>query len=153
MTKIRQCFAVAAVSISISMIYCCSKVNRTPQCYIFPSGFVGWASVAYGVESADLTKSNQECIVFDFSRTAHVKTSLSAPVGWAADRFLEAVGGSQIRLKTSDEATRRAIREQYFETLEGKTTEWIFIGTQAEFESTADPNVALKSIRGKEIKK
>ncbi|MEJ1935359.1 hypothetical protein WDZ92_34620, partial [Nostoc sp. NIES-2111] len=78
---------------------------------------MGWASSSYGVDSPELPKFKQECIVFDFSAGANTKTSFSARVGWASDRFKEVDdGGSYTRLPSAAEASFRAVRKSYFET-------------------------------------
>lgn len=132
---------VAAYALCLLSEVCCSKVNRTPHCYVFPRGFLGWASISYGIDSAELPKFKQGCIVFDFSASANIKTSFSAPVGWASDQFEEVDGGgSYTRLPSAAEASVRALRKNYFETEDGKTTEWIFVGTLADLESAPDPD-------------
>jgi hypothetical protein len=132
---------VACCLIAISILVCCSKVDRSPHCYIFPPAFRGWVSISYGVDSADYPKSTRECIVFDFTSKSNLETKLTSPVGWAEDRFRDSgSGGTEFRLSIELKDTERGIRDQYFEFIGNTTREWIFIGTKKDRESMPRPN-------------
>ena len=118
--------------------------DRQPKCFVFPAGFVGWASVRYNDSSANALPQRDGCVWLDFRDGPNIRTSSAIEQGWASDKYFEQSKPERTLLLLGP-SNGRAIQEHIFQfTGTGRTpdasVEEIFVGTQEERKSVPQPN-------------
>jgi hypothetical protein len=122
---------------------------RTPNCYVLPEGYVGWARVDYEVMGGSAIEKKDGCRWLALDETGRLSTSSHWETGWATDRYYYENYGSLKRVEDRFEETRQQIwnrhytvktdyppaapngREFHFETF--------FVGSEQQLKKAANP--------------
>src|SRR5262245_32725828 len=133
------CFRLALFSSILFQVSC--GYIRTPSCYIFPSGYSGWATIDYEVAGSEPVFKKDGCIWFDFRRGSEVQTASHLGQGWATDRYFEDKDGQlQTILNPFQTMPGRAVQAHLYEfRTENEVTETkehIFIGTAEQLRAS-----------------
>ena len=123
------------IAFLVNMLAC--RRYRTPNCYIFPSGYTGWAAVDYEVVDAPPLIERDGCYWIDFRQSSRIATSSKVSDGWAADKHFEGQTGRLAEIGEFADSQGRQPRGHAIKS-SGKlnpqnTTETLFLGTAEDY--------------------
>jgi hypothetical protein len=139
-------FLELAALLAFVVFFGACQQRRTPDCFVFSRGFVGWVSIQYNVAEAAPLPVKDGCLWIDF-RTEHlVKTSSKLLSGWAKDRYIEDTGKELAEVR-EEKSEGRAVQDHFnfyassVPNLKSKSSfEYLFVGTADQLKRSPRPS-------------